>query len=384
MAPTSSRPAPSMRLTVDLMRWCARHVPRWNTISVSGYHMREAGSTAAQEIAFTLADAVAYVRAAQAAGLDVDAVAPRLSFFFACHGDLFEEVAKFRAARRMWAHLARDLLGAREARSQMLRFHTQTGGSTLTAQQPLANVVRTAYQALAAVLGGTQSLHTNGFDEALGLPTEASATLALRTQQVLAFETGVPEAVDPLAGSVHVEALTDRIEAEARRWFDEVEARGGAVAAIEAGYLQEAIEEAAYAFQKDVESGARVVVGVNRFADDAAGRRAGPGPRSTGRTGARRGVAGVPRRARRRGGLERRRALGGRRARRGGADGTDPRRLPGARHGRRGVRGAARGVGRALGVAPARASGAGVRARRPRRAGARSPCHGRRRPGRRW
>jgi methylmalonyl-CoA mutase N-terminal domain/subunit len=262
-------PAPSMRLTVDLMRWCAAHTPRWNTISVSGYHMREAGSTAAQEVAFTLADAVAYVRAAQAAGLDVDAVAPRLSFFFACHGDLFEEVAKFRAARRLWAHLARDLLGAREPRSMMLRFHTQTGGSTLTAQQPLVNVVRTAYQALAAVLGGTQSLHTNGFDEALGLPTEASATLALRTQQVLAFETGVPDAVDPLAGSVHVEALTDRIEAEARRWFEEVEARGGAVAAIEGGYLQEAIEDAAYAFQKDVESGARVVVGVNRFADDA-------------------------------------------------------------------------------------------------------------------
>jgi methylmalonyl-CoA mutase N-terminal domain/subunit len=251
------------------MRWCAEHVPRWNTISVSGYHMREAGSTAAQEVAFTLADAVAYVRAAQAAGLEVDRVAPRLSFFFACHGDVFEEAAKFRAARRMWAHLARDVLGAREPRSQMLRFHTQTGGSTLTAQQPLVNVVRTAYQALAAVLGGTQSLHTNAYDEALGLPTAESATLALRSQQVLAYETGIPSAVDPLAGSVHVEALTDRLEAEARAWFDRIEERGGAVAAIEAGYLQEAIEEAAYAFQKDVESGARVVVGVNRFVDDA-------------------------------------------------------------------------------------------------------------------
>lgn len=262
-------PGPSVRLVVDVMRWCAERAPRWNTISVSGYHMREAGSTAAQEVAFTLADAVAYVRAARRAGLDVDQVAPRLSFFFACHGDLFEEVAKFRAARRLWAHLARDLLGARDPRSQMLRFHTQTGGSTLTAQQPLVNVVRTAYQALAAVLGGTQSLHTNAYDEALGLPTEASATLALRTQQVLAFETGVPDAVDPLAGSVHVEALTDRVEAEARAWFDAVEERGGAVAAIEAGFLQDAIEEAAYAFQKQIEAGERVVVGVNRFADAA-------------------------------------------------------------------------------------------------------------------
>jgi methylmalonyl-CoA mutase, N-terminal domain len=260
-------PGPSMRLVTDLMRWSAEHVPRWNTISISGYHMREAGCTAAQEVAFTLADAVAYVRAAERAGLGVDRIGPRLSFFFACHGELFEEVAKFRAARRLWAHLARDLLGARDERSLKLRFHTQTGGSTLTAQQPLNNVVRTAYQALAAVLGGTQSLHTNAYDEALGLPTEASATLALRTQQVLAFETGVADAVDPLAGSAHVEALTDAVEAEARRWFDEIEARGGAVAAIEAGYLQDAIEEAAYAHQRDVEAGRRVVVGVNRFQD---------------------------------------------------------------------------------------------------------------------
>jgi methylmalonyl-CoA mutase, N-terminal domain len=260
-------PGPSMRLVTDLMRWCAEHAPRWNTISVSGYHMREAGCTAAQEVAFTLADAVAYVRAAALAGLGVDEVGPRLSFFFACHGELFEEVAKFRAARRLWAHLARDLLGARDERTLRLRFHTQTGGSTLTAQQPLTNVVRTAFQALAAVLGGTQSLHTNAFDEALGLPTAASATLALRTQQVLAFETGVVGTVDPLAGSVHVEALTDAIEAEARRWFDEVEALGGAVAAIEAGFLQGAVEDAAYAFQREVETGSRVVVGVNRFVD---------------------------------------------------------------------------------------------------------------------
>lgn len=260
-------PGPSMRLTTDLMRWCAEHAPRWNTISVSGYHMREAGCTAAQEIAFTLADAAAYLRAARDAGLDVDAVAPRMSFFFACHGDLFEEVAKFRAARRLWAFVARDLLGVRDERGARLRFHTQTGGSTLTAQQPLVNVVRTAYQALAAVLGGTQSLHTNAYDEALGLPTEASATLALRTQQVLAYETGVAAAVDPLAGSVHVEALTDALEAEARRWFDEVEARGGAVAAIEQGFVQGAIEDAAYAHQRAVEAGTRVVVGVNRFAD---------------------------------------------------------------------------------------------------------------------
>ena len=258
-------PGPSMRLAVDLMRWCAEHAPRWNTVSVSGYHMREAGCTAAQEIAFTLANAVAYARAADAAGLEVDAIGPRLSFFFACHGDLFEEVAKFRAARRLWAHLARDLLGARDERSWRLRFHTQTGGSTLTAQQPLVNVVRTAYQALAAVLGGTQSLHTNAYDEALGLPTEASATLALRTQQVLAHETGVTAAVDPLAGSVHVEALTDALEAEARRYLEAIEERGGAVAAIEQGFLQDAIEEAAYTHQREVERGERVVVGINRF-----------------------------------------------------------------------------------------------------------------------
>ncbi len=263
-------PAPSMRLTTDVFAWCAEHVPRWNTISISGYHMREAGATAAQEIGFTLANAMAYVRAAQEAGLELAAFMPRLSFFFACHGDLLEEVAKFRAARRLWARIVRDRFGVDDARAQALRFHTQTGGSTLTAQQPLVNVVRTAYQALAAVLGGTQSLHTNGFDEALGLPTEAAATLALRTQQVLAFETGVTEAIDPLGGSFYVEHLTDALEREAEALIDEVEARGGSVAAIEAGFLQEAIDEAAYEAQRGIESGTRVVVGVNRFADDGA------------------------------------------------------------------------------------------------------------------
>jgi methylmalonyl-CoA mutase, N-terminal domain len=263
-------PAPSMRLTTDVFAWCAEHVPRWNTISISGYHMREAGATATQEIGFTLANAMAYVRAAQGAGLELASFMPRLSFFFACHGDLLEEVAKFRAARRLWARIVRDRFGVDDARAQALRFHTQTGGSTLTAQQPLVNVVRTAYQALAAVLGGTQSLHTNGFDEALGLPTEAAATLALRTQQVLAFETGVAEAIDPLAGSFYVEHLTDELEREAEALIDEVEARGGSVAAIEAGFLQEAIDEAAYEAQRGVESGTLVVVGVNRFADDGA------------------------------------------------------------------------------------------------------------------
>ncbi len=263
-------PAPSMRLTTDVFAWCAEHLPRWNTISISGYHMREAGATAAQEIAFTLANAMAYVRGAQEAGLELAAFMPRLSFFFACHGNLLEEVAKFRAARRLWARVVRDRFGVDDARAQALRFHTQTGGSTLTAQQPLVNVVRTAYQALAAVLGGTQSLHTNGFDEALGLPTEAAATLALRTQQVLAFETGVAEAIDPLAGSFYVEHLTDHLEREAEALIDEVEARGGSVAAIEAGFLQEAIDEAAYEAQRGVETGTLVVVGVNRFADDGA------------------------------------------------------------------------------------------------------------------
>ncbi len=260
-------PGPSMRLVTDVFAFCAERVPRWNTISISGYHIREAGATAAQEIAFTLADAKAYVRAALERGLEVDRFAPRLSFFFAAHGDIFEEAAKFRAARRLWARIMREEFGAKDPRSWMLRFHTQTGGSTLTAQEPLNNVVRTAYQALAAVLGGTQSLHTNAYDEALGLPTEKSALLALRTQQILAYESGVTRAVDPLGGSFYVEHLTEALEKEAERLMGEIDALGGAVAAVEAGYFQRAIEESAWQFQKEVEEGKRVIVGVNRFLD---------------------------------------------------------------------------------------------------------------------
>jgi methylmalonyl-CoA mutase N-terminal domain/subunit len=258
-------PGPSMRLTTDLFAYCREQLPNWNTISISGYHIREAGSTAAQEIAFTLADGIAYVEAAIAAGLQVDDFAPRVSFFFACHTDFFEEAAKFRAARRMWAQLMRDRFGARDPRSWMLRFHTQTGGVTLTAQQPLNNVVRTTLEALSAVLGGTQSLHTNGYDEALGLPTQAAAELALRTQQVIAFETGVPDVADPLGGSYYVESLTDRLEEEARRLMAEIDEMGGAVEVIEKGWMQRQIAESAYRLQTRVESGERVVVGVNRF-----------------------------------------------------------------------------------------------------------------------
>jgi len=258
-------PGPSMRLTTDLFAYCKDQVPNWNTISISGYHIREAGSTAAQEIAFTLADGIAYVEAAIAAGLAVDDFAPRLSFFFACHTDFFEEVAKFRTARRMWAQIMRDRFGARDPRGFTLRFHTQTGGVTLTAQQPLNNVVRTALEAMSAVLGGTQSLHTNGYDEALGLPTQESAELALRTQQILAFETGVAEVADPLGGSYYVESLTDRLEDEARRIMAEIDEMGGAVEVIEKGWMQRQIAESAYRMQTRVESGERVVVGVNRF-----------------------------------------------------------------------------------------------------------------------
>jgi methylmalonyl-CoA mutase N-terminal domain/subunit len=260
-------PGPSMRLVTDIFEFCAERVPKWNTISISGYHIREAGATAAQEIAFTLADGKAYVRAALERGLEVDRFAPRLSFFFAAHGDILEEAAKFRAARRLWARIMREEFGAKDPRSWALRFHTQTGGSTLTAQEPLNNVVRTAYQALAAVLGGTQSLHTNAYDEALGLPTEKSALLALRTQQILAYESGVTRAVDPLGGSFYVEHLTDTLEKEAERLIAEIDALGGAVAAVEAGYFQRAIEESAWQFQKEVEEGKRVIVGVNRFVD---------------------------------------------------------------------------------------------------------------------
>jgi methylmalonyl-CoA mutase, N-terminal domain len=258
-------PKPSMRLTTDLFAYCRDELPNWNTISISGYHIREAGSTAAEEVAFTLSDAIAYVEAALAAGLEVDRFAPRLSFFFACHMDFFEEAAKFRAARRMWARIMRDRFGAKDKRSQALRFHTQTGGVTLTAQQPLLNVVRTALEAMSAVLGGTQSLHTNGFDEALGLPTQLAAELALRTQQVIGYETGVPAVADPLGGSHYVEALTDQVEEEALRTMAEVDEQGGAVAAIESGWMQRRIAESAYRLQQRVESGDRVIVGLNRF-----------------------------------------------------------------------------------------------------------------------
>ncbi len=259
---------PSMRLVTDVFRYCADELPNFNTISISGYHIREAGSTAAQEIAFTIANGLAYVAAAVAAGLDVDRFAPRLSFFWNAHNGIFAEAAKYRAARRMWAHLMKDRLGATDPRSMAMRFHTQTAGSSLTAQQPYNNVVRTAYQALAAVLGGTQSLHTNSFDEALGLPTEESATLALRTQQILAAETGVADTVDPLAGSYFIEALTDELEKKALEILDAVDQLGGAVAAIEAGYPQRQIEDAAYRYARDVEDGSRTIVGVNAYVAD--------------------------------------------------------------------------------------------------------------------
>jgi methylmalonyl-CoA mutase N-terminal domain/subunit len=260
-------PAPSMRIITDLFAYCGERIPRWNTISISGYHMREAGSTAAQEIAFTLADGIAYVQAALDAGLAVDEFAPRLSFFFACHLNFFEEIAKFRAARRLWATIMTERFGAADPKSTMLRFHTQTGGATLTAQQPENNIVRTALEALSAVLGGTQSLHTNGFDEALALPTERSAKIALRTQQIIGYETGVASVADPVGGSYFVEALTDELERLATELIEKVDGMGGAVAAIEAGFYQDEIHEAAFRIQRGVESGSRVVVGVNRFQD---------------------------------------------------------------------------------------------------------------------
>jgi methylmalonyl-CoA mutase N-terminal domain/subunit len=261
-------PRPSMRLVTDTFAYCAQRLPAWNTISVSGYHMREAGASAAQEIAFTLANGLAYLDAALAAGLSIDDVAPRMSFFFSAHSNFFEEVAKFRAARRLWATLVRERYAPRDPRSEMVRFHTQTGGVTLTAQQPLNNVVRVAYQALSAVLGGTQSLHTNSYDEAVGLPTQEAASLALRTQQILADETGVPDTADPLAGSYFVERLTDELEENARDWIRQVETRGGAVAAIEHGYVQNAIAENAFHHEIARERGDEVVVGVNRYVED--------------------------------------------------------------------------------------------------------------------
>jgi methylmalonyl-CoA mutase N-terminal domain/subunit len=258
-------PAPSMRLINDIFAFCAEQVPNWNTISISGYHIREAGSTAAQEVGFTLANGLSYVRAAMAAGLDVDTFAPQLSFFFNAHNDFFEEVAKFRAARRLWAKIMKEEVGAKNPKSWMLRFHTQTGGSTLTAQQPMNNIVRVALQAFAAVCGGTQSLHTNSMDEALALPTEESVRVALRTQQIIAYESGAAESIDPLAGSYYVEALTNRIEAEAKAYIDKISAMGGSTKAIESGYMQREIQDSAYRYQREVESGERVIVGMNKF-----------------------------------------------------------------------------------------------------------------------
>lgn len=260
-------PRPSMRLITDTFAWCAKHTPRFNTISISGYHIREAGSTAAQELAFTLADGIAYVDAAVHAGLDVDVFARRLSFFFNAHNNFLEEVAKFRAARRMWAHIMRERFGAQSDRACMLRFHTQTGGSTLTAQQIDNNIARVTIQALAAVLGGTQSLHTNSRDEALGLPTPEAARIALRTQQVIGYESGVADFVDPLAGSYAVEMLTDALEASANAYIGRIDELGGMIPAIEAGFVQREIQDAAYRYQLDVEKGEAVVVGVNRFAE---------------------------------------------------------------------------------------------------------------------
>jgi methylmalonyl-CoA mutase N-terminal domain/subunit len=261
-------PNPSMRLITDLFAYCRKNIPRWNTISISGYHMREAGSTAVQEVAFTLSNAIAYVQAALDAGLKVDDFGPRLSFFFACHMNFFEEVAKFRAARRMWAKIMFERFHAEDPRSAMLRFHTQTGGATLTAQQPQNNIVRTALEALAAVLGGTQSLHTNGFDEALALPTERAARIALRTQQVIGYETGVTNTVDPLGGSYFLEALTNEVEQGAWEYIDKIDGLGGAVQAIEAGFFQDEIAEAAYRISRGIEDGTRVIVGVNNYVSE--------------------------------------------------------------------------------------------------------------------
>ena len=263
-------PRPSMRIITDIFAFCKNNVPQWNTISISGYHIREAGSSAVQEMAFTLANAIAYVQAAIDAGLQVDDFATRVSFFFNCHNNFLEEIAKFRAARRLWARIMRKRFGAQKPASCMLRFHTQTAGCTLTLQQPENNVVRVAFQALAAVLGGTQSLHTNSRDEALALPSEEAVRIALRTQQIIAHETGIADLVDPLGGSYAIEALTDRIEADARAYIEKIDAMGGAVKAIESGYMQREIAESAYQYQRDVETTARTIVGVNEFIMDEA------------------------------------------------------------------------------------------------------------------
>ncbi|MCU1234847.1 MAG: methylmalonyl-CoA mutase, partial [Candidatus Solibacter sp.] len=258
-------PRPAMRIITDIFAWAGREMPEWNTISISGYHIREAGSTATQELAFTFANAIAYIEAALAAGLPVDSFAPRLSFFFNSHNDFLEEIAKFRAARRIYAHLMRDRFGAQDPRSTMLRFHVQTAGSTLTAQQPDVNIVRTALQAMAAVLGGAQSLHTNSRDEALALPTEESARIALRTQQVVAYESGVTNTADPVGGSEYIEGLTDSIECGVHEYLQTIEEMGGTLRAIETGYIQNQIHNAAYDYQRAIETGDRIVVGVNRF-----------------------------------------------------------------------------------------------------------------------
>lgn len=257
-------PKPSMRIITDIFEWCSAEMPRWNTISISGYHIREAGSTAVQEIAFTLSNGKAYVKAALEKGLNINVFGKRLSFFFNAHNNLFEEAAKFRAARRMWAHIMKEM-GATDPKAQMLRFHTQTGGSTLTAQQPLNNISRVTIQTLAAVLGGTQSLHTNGYDEALSLPTEEAARTALRTQQIVAFESGVADTVDPLAGSYFIESLTNEIESAAKRLMEKIDAMGGSVAAIEEGFTQNEIARSAYEYQRQIETGEKIIVGVNKF-----------------------------------------------------------------------------------------------------------------------
>lgn len=264
-------PKPSMRIITDIFEWCSKELPKWNTISISGYHIREAGSTAVQEIAFTLSNGKAYVQAALEKGLDINVFGKRLSFFFNAHNNLFEEVAKFRAARRMWARMM-SALGATDPKALMLRFHTQTGGSTLTAQQPLNNISRVTLQTLAAVLGGTQSLHTNGYDEALNLPTEEAARIALRTQQVVAFESGVADTVDPLAGSYYIESLTNEVETKAWELIKNIDAMGGSVPAIEQGFIQDEIARSAYAYQKGIEDGSKIIVGVNKFTVDSEAR----------------------------------------------------------------------------------------------------------------
>ena len=268
-------PEPSLRLTTDVMQWCAQNTPLWNTISISGYHIREAGSTAVEEVAFTLSNAIEYVDAAINSGLDIDSFAPRISFFFGCHNDFFEEIAKFRAARELWHDIVTERYNPTNPKSSQLRFHTQTAGVSLTAQQPTNNVVRVAYQAMAAVLGGTQSLHTNAFDEALGLPTEESVKIALRTQQILSEETGVPEVVDPLSGSVHVEYLTDQIREQASLKIDEILNNGGAMSGIERGYQQRAIHDSAWSQLSEIESAERKIIGVNHATDNSEIKDAG-------------------------------------------------------------------------------------------------------------